>query len=448
LSLVFCGLSPHPPLLVPEIGKDSLTRVEATRAALASLADRVVAVAPDTLVIVTPHGPVRHDALSLLTADRFKAGFRSFSWEVELRGDVPLAERIRRSAAEAGIPVMSYAPFDSERYAFSRGLDHATMVPLYYLWEAGLRARLVVISIAAWSHREHFRFGQVLSHALDAASDRVALVASGDLSHRLIPTAPAGYDPLGVEFDRRVVRDLECFDTRDVLELDDEFIERIGECGLRPIGVMLGAMQAWETRPEVLSYEGPFGVGYCVAEIGIGARRQDDEEEAVLGLVRRTVEAFVRGEEGPALPSALPRSLQRRAAAFVCLKKEGQLRGCIGTTRPTQEDLAHELLRNAVSAASRDPRFEPVRPDELDALRYSVDVLDEPETIGSVDQLDPSVYGVIVRSGPRSAVLLPNIEGIESAEVQVELARRKAGIGPGEPLELQRFRAWRYERKD
>lgn len=453
MSLIFCGLSPHPPLLVPDIGRDSLQQVDRTRAALQQLAARIVALAPDTVVIVTPHGPVRNDALGLMTADHFSASFKSFAWETALRGDVALGESISVEGRKAGYPVMRYASFDSTRYYFSRGLDHATMVPLYYLREAGMESRLVVISIAAWSHREHFEFGKAMYRALEAAPDRIVLLASGDLSHRLIPTAPAGYDPLGVEFDRRVVADIENLDTRDILELEDAFIDRIGECGLRPIGMLFGALHERRASARVLSYEGPFGVGYCVAELepgesvnAPGAARNGDAE-LVLRLVRQTVESFVRGETVPDLPSELPESLTRRGAAFVCLKKHGNLRGCIGTTHPTQPSLAQELLNNAVSAASRDPRFPPVRPHELADLSYSVDVLEEPEPVESAAALDPHAYGVIVRSGSRSGVLLPNIEGVETPDAQVEIARKKAGIGRTEPLALERFRSRRYERE-
>lgn len=465
MSLVFGALSPHPPLLVPQIGHDSLRQVEATRAALQGLSSRVAALEPHTVVIVTPHGPMRFDALSMTSEERLRVSFKGFAWEAELRGNVGLAEAIARAGDDAGFPMARYPSFDSERHPFSRGLDHATMVPLFYLLEAGVQSRYVVISVAAWSHREHFAFGRALHRALAGAPERVVLLASGDLSHRLIPSAPAGYEPRGVEFDQRVVTDLASFDVADLLALDDPFIDAIGECGLRPLSMLAGALSEQPpVSPRVLSYEGPFGVGYCVAEFGVGASSRAAAPEAgsadagackaeppdaaiVLDLVRASVEAFVRGGAPPSLPAHLPEVLRHPAGAFVCLKKHGMLRGCIGTTQPTQADLAHELVRNAASAASRDPRFPPVEPLELKALTYSVDVLGAPEPVASVASLDPKIYGVIVRSGNRSGVLLPDLDGIDSAEQQVDIARRKAGIGAHEPLELLRFVVRRYERE-
>lgn len=452
MSLVFSGLAPHPPLLVPAIGLDNLARVEASRQALCALSDRVVASAPDTVVIVTPHGPVRHDALGLLAPHAIRAEFTGFDWKVEMRGDVGLGQRIVSAGRASGYPVMSYPSFDAHRTMFSRGLDHATMVPLYYMREAGLDCRLVVLSIASWSHRDHFDFGRALHEVLESAPERVALVASGDLSHRLLPEAPAGYDPRGADFDRRIVRVLETFDADDLLSLDDELVEGIGECGLRPLGLLFGALRARDVTPQVLSYEGPFGVGYCVAALDVGERLQGfaseapDDLDLVLALVRKAVEGHVRGQAAAPLDGSLSPGLREAAAAFVCIKKDGVLRGCIGTTLPTQPTLVQELARNAVSAASRDPRFPPVSAEELETLSYAVDVLEPPEPVTSISALDPTRYGVIVRASGKVGVLLPGLEGVHTVAAQLEIACGKAGIDPRERIEIERFRVRRYER--
>ncbi|MFH1149919.1 MAG: AmmeMemoRadiSam system protein A [Actinomycetota bacterium] len=162
-------------------------------------------------------------------------------------------------------------------------------------------------------------------------------------------------------------------------------------------------------------------------------------------LARKAVEACVR-REGPPDTGDLPSELTgTRAGAFVCLKKRGELRGCIGTIKPAHPNLAAEIAENAVSSAIRDPRFPPVTPAELGDLSYSVDVLEEPEDIPDISHLDPRTYGVIVRSGGRSGLLLPDLEGVDTAEEQVRIARMKAGIGPREPIMLQRFKVTRHE---
>ena len=143
-------------------------------------------------------------------------------------------------------------------------------------------------------------------------------------------------------------------------------------------------------------------------------------------------------------PETLPPELQAKAGAFVSLKRGGELRGCIGTVEPVRQTLAEEVINNAVSAGLKDPRFQPVNLEELDSLTVSVDVLSPMERINSEAELDPKVYGVLVRSGYRSGLLLPDLEGIDTAAEQVEIARRKAGIAPNEPVELYRFTVTRH----
>ena len=167
----------------------------------------------------------------------------------------------------------------------------------------------------------------------------------------------------------------------------------------------------------------------------------------LVALAAEAVEACVRDRRTIVPPGnflELHPPAARRAGAFVCLKTRGQLRGCIGTTEPTRETLAVEIIENAVAAATRDPRFDPVRPDELLELAITVDVLSEPEPVADRAQLDHLRYGVIVRAGARHGVLLPDIEYVNSVQEQIATARQKAGIGPDEPIELFRFEVTRY----
>jgi AmmeMemoRadiSam system protein A len=165
----------------------------------------------------------------------------------------------------------------------------------------------------------------------------------------------------------------------------------------------------------------------------------------LIDLARRTIEKYIR--EGQVLrpPANLSPEMQGKAGTFVSLHDRlGELRGCIGTIEPTQPNIALEVIHNAISAATRDPRFPPVREQELDGLDVKVDVLSEPEPVSSMAELDPKRYGVIVQSGWRRGLLLPDLEGVDTAEYQVEIACRKAGIHPKDPKELYRFEVNRY----
>jgi AmmeMemoRadiSam system protein A len=171
------------------------------------------------------------------------------------------------------------------------------------------------------------------------------------------------------------------------------------------------------------------------------------ESHPLVQLARKTVELFVRQERTLAPPDELTPEMQQRAGTFVSLHDRfGELRGCIGTILPVQANVAEEIIQNAISAATRDPRFPPVRPEELDGLDVKVDVLTTPEPISGPEELDPKRYGVIVQDarGWRRGLLLPDLEGVDTVEYQVDIARRKAGIGSNEPVKLERFEVIRY----
>jgi AmmeMemoRadiSam system protein A len=161
-------------------------------------------------------------------------------------------------------------------------------------------------------------------------------------------------------------------------------------------------------------------------------------------LAKRSIEAYVRKGETLKTPGLLPPEMSEKAGVFVCVKKQGELRGCIGTYMPACDSIGMEIIMNAISAVTRDPRFHPVREEELKDLTYSVDVLSCPEKVESISELDPKKYGIIVVSGPKRGLLLPDLDGVDTAEEQLRITKMKAGILPGEELEIFRFEVKRY----
>jgi AmmeMemoRadiSam system protein A len=164
----------------------------------------------------------------------------------------------------------------------------------------------------------------------------------------------------------------------------------------------------------------------------------------VVKLAKATVESYVREGKKPR-PRKLTPEMRERAGVFVSLHKHGQLRGCIGTFEPKEKNVAEEVMANAISSATGDPRFPPVTASELDDLEYSVDVLTEPEPITDISQLDHREYGIIVESGWRRGLLLPDLEGVDSVEEQIAICRLKAGISGEEPIKLYRFQVRRFQ---
>ena len=169
------------------------------------------------------------------------------------------------------------------------------------------------------------------------------------------------------------------------------------------------------------------------------------EPHPLVRLAEETIRNYIQEGRVISPPEEVTPEMRKRAGVFVSLKKRGQLRGCIGTIEPMEENVAEEIIRNAIAAATRDPRFPPVRPEELEGLDISVDVLTTPEPVDGLKDLDPKQYGVIVQCGWRRGLLLPDLEGVDTVEYQIEICRQKAGIGPHEPVQLHRFEVIRYK---
>ncbi|HEX5602371.1 MAG TPA: AmmeMemoRadiSam system protein A [Pyrinomonadaceae bacterium] len=439
--LVFSGIAPHPPIMVPEVGRESIAGVVDSIEAMSELTKRLIESGAESVILISPHAPLEVDSFVAYEGpqvsgdfSRFNASGTSFSTPI----DEELLAAIKEAAASEHYNVSTLPEHD---------LDHGTAVPLYFLLRNGWSGKVVTLGYSFLSNYDHLRFGSCIRKAVDQVGRRVAFIASGDLSHRLKPQAPAGYNPNAHVFDEQVVAALRSNDPAKIIDIDFNLRRLAGECGYRSMLVAIGASSELPLSCEVLSYEAPFGVGYLVAQITnqtLGA--EATEEISLPALAREAVETFVRTGQILSPPASTGEFLSSRSPCFVSLKTlNGELRGCIGTIEPSRDTLAHEIIANAISAANNDPRFEPVRPEELSNLRYSVDVLFPPEET-VMEDLDPSVFGVIVEdeSGTRRGLLLPDIPGIDNAEQQVEIAARKAGIGRGEPVRLYRFKVERY----
>jgi aromatic ring-opening dioxygenase LigB subunit len=271
MALVGCFVAPHPPIIIPEVGGDSIAEAESTVRAMTEVRERAAELAPDTIVLLSPHSPLATDAMGVSLAGLYKGSLAYFGApqvRVEAQGDELVAKAILAGVAARGIPVIQTAASES---VFD--LDHGAMVPLVYL-TGGLkrRCKLVVLSFSYLGLHEHVLFGRAVGEALTDAGERVVYVASSDLSHRLIPGAPAGYDPRAFRFDRAIADTFASGDWDAMLSIDPSLVSAAGECGYRSLAVLSGVVGAYEerggaTRNRLLSYEGPWGVGYLVGEV-------------------------------------------------------------------------------------------------------------------------------------------------------------------------------------
>jgi AmmeMemoRadiSam system protein A/AmmeMemoRadiSam system protein B len=425
---------PHPPIIVPEIGGGREEETSATIKAMEKLTKELSQKHPDSLFVISPHGVSHYDAMGVATAKSLKGSLRNWgaiSVDYDFANDMEAVALLREEAKASNIPLQSIG----ER---SYDLDHGVMVPMSFLIKGVREVPLVPLTFSWLPLSTHFEYGKVLRRVADKLEKRVAIIASGDLSHRLLPGAPAGYEPMGKVFDTKLVDAIASYDVDAILNLDPDLIERAGECGLRSIIILLGALDGLRVKSEVLSYEGPFGVGYMVASFDV------ENMHPLVKLAKETVETYIREGKVPK-PETLTPEMRERAGVFVSLRKRGALRGCIGTFEPTRDSVAEELISNAISSATRDPRFLPIAPEELPDISYSVDILTKPEPVASPQDLDPKRYGVIVECGGRRGLLLPDLEGVDTVEHQIEICRAKAGIFSNEPVTLYRFQVRRYK---
>lgn len=445
--IIYAGFVPHPPLLIEGIGDEEKVEAAETDRAYRQFAQRLKDGNPQTVVVVTPHGPVFSDAYTIAGWETLKGDFTPFGSLVSMtwQTDLSFVEQAEALAQDAELPLVALSPRQLASHRHGTGLDHGTMLPLWYLQNAGWQGKVVCIRIGGLPPAQCYAIGKVLAQA--AEEGQVALIASGDMSHCLTEDAPSPYNPAGKDFDRTVVEALNRGDFQQILSIPPDFRQRAAECGWRPLVTLLGALDGRASKGEVLSYEGPFGVGYMVAAFELGPQGTvpslnfpqlaPADNSPHVRLARKAIRHYLDTGSTLELDLVDP-ALGRRAAAFVSLKLDDQLRGCIGTIEPEHDCLAAEIIANAISAASSDPRFEPVSMEELDQLSISVDVL-SPPIPAQFSQLNPARLGLIAQWQGKRGLLLPDLPGVDSPEEQVEIVLAKAGIPQAKAREAKLF---------
>ena len=461
MSVVGAIAVPHPPIILPEVGRGAEKKISATDAAFRKAAAFVAELKPETIVLISPHSVMYADYFHISPGRSATGDMRQFrAPQVKIRADYDsvFAETLAETAAAEDFPAGTMGERNPE-------LDHGTLIPLYYINRQMTDYRLVRIGLSGLPLSDHVHLGQLIQQTAEKLNRRTVIIGSGDLSHKLKKDGPYGLSKEGPEYDERIMDVLGRAAFDELLDFDETFCEKAAECGHRSFCILAGALDGLRVETEKLSHEGPFGVGYGVCTWKVVGKddsrhslerwrerqrkkleEQRRNEDAYVRLARATVESWVKERKRPALPEDLPAEmLKRRAGVFVSLHRDGNLRGCIGTIQATRKNIAEEIVENGISAATRDPRFSPVRPEELEGLEISVDVLGKPEKIASRDELDVKRYGVIVTKGFRRGLLLPNLDGVDTVDQQLSIALRKAGLSEREKdFEMERFEVVRH----
>ena len=460
MSIVGAIMVPHPPLIVPEVGRGGERVVEETIQSYIKAAEFIRELAPDTIVLSSPHSTMYADYLHISPGSHAEGDLGMFGAE-QVHFEVDYDEELSSGICSLAEANLIPAGYEGER---DSSLDHGTMVPLYFIRQKYTDFKLVRLAISGISLEEHYRLGKVIAEASEILGRRVVYVASGDLSHKLQEDGPYGFDKAGPEYDSKIMDVMGSGRFGELLKFDPVLCDDAAECGHRSFVIMAGAMDGMSVEASMLSHQDVTGVGYgictykvtgedssrrfldqAMAETESEAAVRKANEDPFVSLARLTVETYIKRHTLPEVPDDLPPEMtDRKAGVFVTLHIGDSLRGCIGTISPVRQSITQEIMANAISACTRDPRFNPVRPDELPLITYSVDVLGEPEDIDSEARLDVKRYGVIVTNGGRRGLLLPDLDGVDTVAEQVAIAKSKAGIAQDEPVSLQRFEVVRH----
>lgn len=281
----FGALVPHPPLIIPEIGKERIEKVNKTIEALKQLGDKLADKDPQTIVFITPHGPLHPTKINIAGTKRLKGDLKEFgvSSEFEFENNLKLAQEINKKAEEEGIPTTLYRPTKEQA-----DIDHGILAPAYYLLDKLGSVKILPVTYSHLNRTQHFAFGQLINRITKEKNQNIAIIASGDLSHRLHRNAPGGYSEIGPEFDQMILDYLKESDTSSLLKIEPEIVQQAGECGYRSLLVLLGALEEKDWQAEVLSYEGPFGVGYGVVDFKLREKQEKEKKQKVKEKIEKT----------------------------------------------------------------------------------------------------------------------------------------------------------------
>lgn len=445
MSLLKAYLVPHPPIIMESIGGSDSKICSDTIDAMRKISEQISELKPDNIIIISPHAPLFRDAVAIISNNKMDGDFGRFGHpgiSYTFLNNINLAKNIYMASEENNIPSVL---IDEENYGYDFVLDHGIMVPLSFITEKYDAFRLVPLNYGLINRKDLVKFGNIIRSEIEKSGEKTVLIASGDLSHSLLDRGPYSFTPEGPEFDGKIVDAISASDLSSILDFDDDLVENAHQCGYNSLVILEGVLSGTNYISKLLSYEGPFGVGYAVAEFELNETAYGNIDPYVK-LAKETIENYVKNGTVLKLPGDLPEEMIKNSAGvFVTIYKDGSLRGCIGTIGPVQDNIAMEIIHNGISSCSQDPRFYAVDESELPYLNVSVDVLMPSEAIDSVDDLDPAKYGVIVYSGRRRGLLLPNLEGIDTAQEQVDIALKKAGIHPTEQYKMERFEVVRHK---
>lgn len=408
--------------------------------ALEKACEEISEIGPDTLVLVSDLAPYYEDAF-FIGGGKFSQGlFKGSQGQslVVVDYDQDLSEALTN--LDLSLPLY-YTEEDAD------SLDPASLRILACITRLYKDFKLVLIGPSTSTGKTHYRVGQALKETVENLGRKTVLIALSSLANH------DEEEDLSKDFDKKIINILENSAFDELLNIEPELEEDLTDYGLNSIRVLAGAMDSRDVKGQVLSYFQDQEKSYCLASFEPGEKnearsflRVKEPSHPYARLAKEAIEKFVRDKEVIDPPKNLdPVLFDKKSGVFVSLYKFDDLRGCIGTSLPTKDSLAEEIIKNAITAASDDPRFYEVLPSELPYLEIAVDLLDEPLEIESLDRQDPENQGLIVEFQDKKSTLMPGIEGLTRPQDQLNLALRQAEIDPADPYKMMTFTCRTYK---
>lgn len=466
---------PHPPVALPELQNGQGFRIEATLKGYEAMARRIAHCKPETIIYITPHGNSFSNGVCILDETSLEGNLGEFGHEEVASEKVvnrDLNQKIYECFEAHDMVSVLMGKAIAQNYGVKVKIDHGVLVPMYFIDRVYATYQIVHITPSGQDLLSHYKLGVYLKEVIADYDEQVLVVCSGDLSHALKEEGPYDFNAFGPVFDQKVLEAIQEKNPLPLLQLDGKEEAAAAQCGLRSFLMGFGLMDGQNYESGVASYEGPFGVGYLTGYLendvlsvkpSLLIRLEEEarqvylkrleSEDAYVQLARKAIEHYVKthtkipiDKKPTYMDEEIYEALRtQRAGAFVSIHEEGRLRGCIGTTEATAPSLLDEIIYCAISACSSDPRFNPIDTTELNRLEIKVDRLYEPQRIYDLGELDVIRYGVIVEQGPKRGLLLPNLEGVDSIEAQVQIAKEKAEITSEDDLIYYRFEVERHQ---
>ena len=473
-----CYFMPHAPVFLPNIAGEAFDKIIQTYEALDQISREIAVYRPDTIVIISPHGPRFSDVLGIYNQRKYEGDLLEFGdYENHFKfhkDEALIAEILKVSETRNGL---YYNLDDSalKNFDLPRTLDHGVLVPMYFVQKHLESFKVVCLSDGPFAWDKLIDAGSIIRKAAENLKRKIIVIASGDLSHTLSDQGPYQYHNDGPTVDKAFCDAIENQCIEELVELPPLLIENAGICGLGPLMMLMGIYEHKQYVSQLRSYQGPFGVGYAVCTFeeqgeleGLRSHRIKEKQISLVSRLRNEQHPYaqfayrvlkervddplppvirlledgysINGHFFPLNDFELNKMMQNTRNIFVSIKSGAQLRGCIGCIDSDEaQPLYQKIAYYTWQAARYDPRFSPIEREELPYLTVSIDILSDFEEISGVEDLDPSIFGLLVTDGTSKGVLLPDIEGVEDSVEQIRIAAQKAAIPVDKILKMFRF---------